>query len=147
MFGVLSQYYQFILITCMYKKKSNTCLGNVHLLSSVKFGGVGIFFYQSIPQIIDFFMCICQPQNTIYRFCHKDVIKWKHLPRYWPYVRGIHRSQVNSYTKASDAELWCFLFICAWTNVWVYNRNAGDLRRHRAQNDVIVINLLYSWLK
>ena len=27
---------------------------------------------------------------------HDDVIKWKHLPRYWPFVRGIHRSPVNS---------------------------------------------------
>ena len=25
-----------------------------------------------------------------------DVIKWKHFPRYWPFVRGIHRSPVNS---------------------------------------------------
>ena len=23
---------------------------------------------------------------------HVDVIKWKHFPRYWPFVRGIHRS-------------------------------------------------------
>ena len=28
--------------------------------------------------------------------CHDDVIKWKHFPRYWPFVRGIHRSPVNS---------------------------------------------------
>ena len=27
---------------------------------------------------------------------HDDVIKWKHFPRYWPFVRGIHRSPVNS---------------------------------------------------
>ena len=38
---------------------------------------------------------------------HDDVIKWKHLPRYRPFVRGIQRSAVNSHTKASDAELWC----------------------------------------
>ena len=25
-----------------------------------------------------------------------DVIKWKHFPRYWPFVRGIHRSPVDS---------------------------------------------------
>ena len=37
-----------------------------------------------------------------------DVIKWKHLPRYWPFVRGIHRW--ITLTKASDAELWCFLW-------------------------------------
>ena len=27
---------------------------------------------------------------------HDDVIKWKHFPRYWSFVRGIHRSPVNS---------------------------------------------------
>ena len=27
---------------------------------------------------------------------HDDVIKWNYFPRYWPYVRGIHRSPVNS---------------------------------------------------
>ena len=27
---------------------------------------------------------------------HDDVIKWKHFPRYWPFVRGIRRSRVNS---------------------------------------------------
>ena len=41
---------------------------------------------------------------------HDDVIKWKHFPRYWPFVRGIHRSRWLPHTKASDAELWCFLW-------------------------------------
>ena len=27
---------------------------------------------------------------------HDAVIKWKHFPRYWPFVRGIHREPVNS---------------------------------------------------
>ena len=27
---------------------------------------------------------------------HVDVINWKRFPRYWPFVRGIHRSPVNS---------------------------------------------------
>ena len=35
-------------------------------------------------------MCIIKKQS------HDDVIKWKHFPRYWPFVRGIHRSPVNS---------------------------------------------------
>ena len=34
-----------------------------------------------------------QPWKPIF---HDDVIKWKHFPRYWPFVRGIHRSRVNS---------------------------------------------------
>ena len=41
-------------------------------------------------------------------------------------------------TKASDAELWCFL-IYAWINSWVNNREAGDLRRNGAHYDVIVM--------
>ena len=40
---------------------------------------------------------------------HDDVIKWKHFPRYWPFARGIHRSRWIPRTKASDAELLCFL--------------------------------------
>ena len=39
-----------------------------------------------------------------------DVIKWKHFPRYRPFVRGIHRSRWIPRTKASYAELWCFFF-------------------------------------
>ena len=48
---------------------------------------------------------------------HDDVINWKHFPRYWPFVWGI----------------------CAWINGWVNNGEAGDLRRHRAHYDVIVM--------
>ena len=70
---------------------------------------------------------------------HDDVLKWKHFPRYWPFVWGIHRSPVFSLTKASDAELWCSSLICGWTNVWVNNWVASDLGRHCAHYDVIVI--------
>ena len=39
---------------------------------------------------------------------HDDIIKWKYFPYYWPFVRGIHQS--IPHTKASEAELWCFLW-------------------------------------
>ena len=42
-------------------------------------------------------------------------------------------------TKASDAELWCFLWSAPWINGWVNTREAGDLRRHRAHYGVIVM--------
>ena len=42
-------------------------------------------------------------------------------------------------TKVSDAELWFFSLSCAWINYWVNNREAGDLRRHRAHYDVRVM--------
>ena len=35
-----------------------------------------------------------QEQAPYIRIKHDDVIKWKHFPRYWPFVRGIHRSPV-----------------------------------------------------
>ena len=42
------------------------------------------------------------------------------------------------HTKASDAELWCFL-CCLWINSWVNKGEAGDLRRRRAHYDVTVM--------
>ena len=58
--------------------------------------------------------CICRYTSVL----HDDVIKWKHFPRYWPFVWGIHRpfvwgihrSRWIPRTKASDAGLWCFLW-------------------------------------
>ena len=72
-------------------------------------------------------------------FCHDDVIKWKHFPRYWPFVRGIHRSSVNSPHKGQLRGALMFSLIRAWINGWVNNREAADLRRHLAHYDVIVM--------
>ena len=71
---------------------------------------------------------------------HDDAIHWKHFPRYWPFVQGIQRSPVNSPHKGHWRGALTFSLICAWINVWVNNREAGDLRRHRAHYDVIVMN-------
>ena len=46
-------------------------------------------------------------------------------------------------TMASDTKLWCFALICTWINGWVNNFEAGDLRRHHAHYDVIVMHLRY----
>ena len=70
---------------------------------------------------------------------HDDVIKWKHFPRYWPFVRGIHRSPVNSPHKGQWRGALMFSLICVWINGWVNNREAGDLRRYRAHYDVNVM--------
>ena len=70
---------------------------------------------------------------------HDDVIKWKHFPRNWPFVRGIHRSPVNSPHKGQWRGALMFALICVWINGWVNNREAGDLRRHRAHYDVVVM--------
>ena len=61
------------------------------------------------------YITTCCTQVFMYGYHHDDVIKWKHFPRNWPFVRGIHRSR------------------------WVNNHEAGDLRRHRGHYDVIVM--------
>ena len=68
---------------------------------------------------------------------HDDVIKWKHFPRYWPFVRGIHRSPGHRKDQSRGALM--FSLICAWTNGWVNNREAGELRCHGAHYNVIVM--------
>ena len=71
---------------------------------------------------------------------HDDVIKWKHFSRYWPFVRVIHRSSVNSPLKGQWRRALMFQLICAWTNTLrANNREASYLRRHRAHCDVTVI--------
>ena len=70
---------------------------------------------------------------------HDDVIKWNYFLRYWPFVRGIHRSTVNSPHKGQWSGALMFSLVCARMNGWVNNREAGDFRRHGAHFDVIVI--------
>ena len=70
---------------------------------------------------------------------HDDVIKWKHFPRNWPFVRGIHRSPVNSPHKGQWRGAFMFSLICVWINGWVNNREAGDLRHYRIHYDVTVM--------
>ena len=47
---------------------------------------------------------------------YDDVMKWKKIPRYWPFVRGIHCSPKNSPHK----DHWCgalmFSLVCARIN-------------------------------
>ena len=79
--------------------------------------------------------------NAFFLSSHDDIIKWKHSQRYGPFVRGIHRSPVNSPHKGQWRRTLLFSLICAWINSWVNNGEAGDLRRHSAHYDVIVMIL------
>ena len=71
---------------------------------------------------------------------HDVVIKWKHFLPYWPFVRGIQRSRVNSPHKGQWRGALMFSLICARINGWVNNGEAGDLRRNHAHYDVTVIS-------
>ena len=52
---------------------------------------------------------------------------------------GIHRSPVNFPHKGLWHAALMFPLICAWINGWVNNCGGGDLRRHCAHYDVIVM--------
>ena len=76
---------------------------------------------------------------------HLDDVKrtltwWRHFPRCWPFLRGINRSLVDSPHKGQWRGALMFYLICAWTNAWTNNLDAGYLRRHRAHYDVTIIN-------
>ena len=53
--------------------------------AKIKFGTSNLTIFYSLQSIF---------------YHHDDVIKWKYLPRYWPFVRGIHRSPVNFPNKS-----------------------------------------------
>ena len=81
------------------------------------------------------------PKNEI---PHDDVIKWKHFPRYWPFVRGIHRSPVNSPVGATQRPVTrsfdVFFDLClnkrlskqSWG--WWFETLTSPLWRHRNGN-------------
>ena len=81
-----------------------------------------------------------EPTNTTNWLYHDDVIKWKHFPHYWPFVRGIQRPPVNSPQNKSQWRGALMLsLICVWINGCVNNREAGDLRRYHVHYHVMVM--------
>ena len=69
---------------------------------------------------------------------------WRHqmdsFSCYCPLVRGIHRSPVNSLHKGQWREALRISLICAGTNSWVNNHEAGDLRCYPAHYDVTLMH-------
>ena len=77
---------------------------------------------------------VCSRQNG-----HDGVIKSKPFSPYWSFVKGIHRSPVDSPHK--DQWRWALFFslICTKANGSANTRDAGDLRHHCAHYDVTVM--------
>ena len=67
------------------------------------------------------------------------VIKRKHFPSYWPFVRDIYWSPVNAPHKGQWHGALMFSLICTWTNDWANTQDTGDLRHHHAQYNVTVM--------
>ena len=56
--------------------------------------------------------------NMRTHYFHDDVIKWKHFPRYWPFVRGIHRSPQNSTSKSRTRSYENLVDVVVSGNFW-----------------------------
>ena len=69
---------------------------------------------------------------------HDDVIKWKHFPRYWPFVRGIHRPPCEFPTQRPVTRSFDVFFDLhpnkrlskQWWGWW-FETSPCPLRRHR----------------
>ena len=85
---------------------------------------------------------MCNFGKINYYYYYYDVIKWKHFPCYWTFVR----SPVNSPHKGRWRGALMFSLICARINSSVNNREAGDLRRHRAHYKVIVMSWMHIFI-
>ena len=83
--------------------------------------------------------CVPRTSAAMILTMHDDVIIWKHFPRYWPFVRGIHRSPSKFPYKGQWRGALMFSLTCVWINGWVNNREAGDFKCHYAHYDVIVM--------
>ena len=120
---------------------SHTCLPHIGARFSVRIQIHLFTYFKESASVEDltrtgFKTIVVKPtRETI----HDDVIKWKHFPRYWPFVRGIHRSPVHFPHKGRWRGALMFSLICVWINDWVNHREAGDLRRHRTHYDVTLV--------
>ena len=92
-------------------------------------------FPADLPHFMGLILLItqCNLKSGPFLAWHDDVIKWKHFPRYWPFVRGLHRSPANSPHKGHwrgaliffitrDSEVIMFspcVFVCLCVSMFV----------------------------
>ena len=93
-----------------------------------------LWFYNNVPPLD-----VSSP--GYYRWIMMTSSNGIFFPRYWPFVQGIHRSPGEFPHKGQWRGALKFSLICARINGWVNNREVGDLRRHKAHCDVIVMKL------
>ena len=88
---------------------------------------VSILSLSSVPPVIGHFL------DQWIHF-HDDVIKWKIFR-----VTGPLSGEFTGHRWIPRKGPLMFSLICAWIDGWVNNHEAGNLRRHRAYYDVIVM--------
>ena len=121
--------------------------------------------HDSLVTCLPMTMCYgcCDPAWPGIRSCktfmwHDDVIKWKHFQRYWPFVRGIHRSPVNSPHKGQWRGAFDVFFnlrlnkrLSKQSRGWLFETLSCPLWRHCNGSVAIsnhasrVLNLILPW--
>ena len=121
--------------TCKMYFSSDTCDLFREILMDQKV--LGDIYFKDFEHFKDSMGWTSIPRRV---FNHDDVIKWKHFPRYWPFVRGIHRSPVNSTHKGQWRGAFSFSLIClngrlskqSWG--WWFETPVPPLWRHSNDN-------------
>ena len=94
---------------------------------------------------------------SVYRdhLYHDDVIKWKHFPHYWPFVRGIHRSPVAGntipafpvHTQPAILRIWQETHDNFLSNFLEKRKiiiiATGDLATHEARPSVVMVRIYF----
>ena len=94
-FGLTSAEINLVIVECWETIKSSTLRDRWIPHTNGQWRGKCSFWWRHhvmLVTILFHFLHYC----SYMRKDHDDVIKWKHFPRYWPFVRRIHRSPVNS---------------------------------------------------
>ena len=73
-----------------------------------------------------------------------DVIKWKHFPRNWSFVKGIDRSPVDSPQEGQWLGALMVSLICPEQTFEQIIEKVGNLRRHRAHYDVFLMVIMHT---
>ena len=90
------------------------------------------------------------------RNLHDDVIKWKHYPCYWPFVRGIHQSQgpvMRSFDVFFDLRLnkrlgtqsWGQRFETPSYSLWRHCNNLGHF--FRPHSTIVLYISMLLWIE
>ena len=73
-----------------------------------------VFFWYGVPLSAAIVWIL---EGLVNYIQYDDVIKWKHFQHYWPFVRGLLRSPMDSPHKGQWRGASVFSFICASTQL------------------------------
>ena len=137
--SIHTKYLRYSILMSIYRTKWNRLLmpycPNICILKCITTLGPASVSKDLLPNYVDVIPMLSWRRNTY----NTMTSSWKHFRVTGPFSEEFNGHRWIPLAKASDAELWCFLWSAPWINGWVNNREACDFRRHRAHYEVIVM--------